>query len=164
MLRLNQRTSVCILVTPDSDHDKFQHNMFACWLAGWLAGRRQACRRAGMQACRHAGMQAGRQACRHVGHWHEDTCTDVRRERRADMQACVHDIDTSTANLRTKILDVRGFDSSIILVLRVGTLMSMGSFPKPILSQQNHRKDTLSRKVGCRCPCTCHPHLEDPEQ
>ena len=40
-----------------------------------------------------------------------------------------------TANLRTKILDFRGFDSSIILVLRGGILISTGGFPD-ILSQE----------------------------
>ena len=40
-----------------------------------------------------------------------------------------------TANLRTKILDVRGFDSNIILNSRGGILMSMGNFME-ILSQQ----------------------------
>ena len=39
-----------------------------------------------------------------------------------------------TANLRAKILDFRGFDSSRILVLRGGILMSIGNFPV-ILSQ-----------------------------
>ena len=33
-----------------------------------------------------------------------------------------------TANLRTKILDFRGFDSNIILILRGGILMSVGDF------------------------------------
>ena len=33
-----------------------------------------------------------------------------------------------TANLRTKILDFRGFDPSIILILRDGILMSIGDF------------------------------------
>ena len=40
-----------------------------------------------------------------------------------------------TANLRTKILDFRGFDSSRILFLRGGILMSIGDFPE-VLSQQ----------------------------
>ena len=35
-----------------------------------------------------------------------------------------------TANLRTKILDFRGFDSSIILMSRGGILMSIGHFPE----------------------------------
>ena len=38
------------------------------------------------------------------------------------------------ANLRTKILDVRGFDSSIILISRGGILMSIGNSPE-MLSQ-----------------------------
>ena len=41
----------------------------------------------------------------------------------------------STANLRTRILDVRGFDSNIILSIRGGIRMSIGEFPK-ILGQQ----------------------------
>ena len=32
-----------------------------------------------------------------------------------------------TANLRTEILDFRGFDSSRVLILRGGILMSIGS-------------------------------------
>ena len=39
-----------------------------------------------------------------------------------------------TANLRTKILDFRGLDSSRILILRGGILMSIGNFPE-IVSQ-----------------------------
>ena len=35
-----------------------------------------------------------------------------------------------TANLRTKIMDFRGFDSSIILFLSGGVLMSIGDFPE----------------------------------
>ena len=35
-----------------------------------------------------------------------------------------------TANLRTKILDFRGFGSSGILIVRGGVLMSTGSFPE----------------------------------
>ena len=38
----------------------------------------------------------------------------------------------ATANLRTKILDFRGFDSSRILILRGGTLMSIGNFPESL--------------------------------
>ena len=40
----------------------------------------------------------------------------------------------ATANLRTKILDLRGFDSSIIVSLRGGILMPIGDFLE-ILSQ-----------------------------
>ena len=35
-----------------------------------------------------------------------------------------------TANLRTKIMDFRGFDSSIILILRSGIPRPIGSFPE----------------------------------
>ena len=37
-----------------------------------------------------------------------------------------------TANLRTKILDFRGFDSSRILVSRGGIFMSTGNFPESL--------------------------------
>ena len=40
-----------------------------------------------------------------------------------------------TANLRTKILDFRGFDSSIILILRGGILRSLGNFPETVSQQ-----------------------------
>ena len=40
-----------------------------------------------------------------------------------------------TANHCTKILDFRGFDSSIILIVRGGILMSKGNLPQS-LSQQ----------------------------
>ena len=42
---------------------------------------------------------------------------------------------SSTANIRTRILDFRGFDSSRILMLRGGILMSIGSSPE-MLSQR----------------------------
>ena len=38
----------------------------------------------------------------------------------------------STANLRTKILDFRGFDSGRILILRGGILRSTGGFPESL--------------------------------
>ena len=38
----------------------------------------------------------------------------------------------STANLRTKILDFRGFVSSRILILRGGILLSVGDFPESL--------------------------------
>ena len=38
-------------------------------------------------------------------------------------------LDKDTANLRTKILDFRGSDSSRILILRGGILISIGNFP-----------------------------------
>ena len=37
-----------------------------------------------------------------------------------------------TANLRTNIMDFRGFDSSIILILRGGILVSIGDFPESL--------------------------------
>ena len=37
-----------------------------------------------------------------------------------------------TANLRTKILDLRGFDLSIISILRGGILMSIRNFPESL--------------------------------
>ena len=40
-----------------------------------------------------------------------------------------------TVNLRAKILDFRGFDSSNILILRGGILMSIGNLPE-VLSQR----------------------------
>ena len=64
----------------------------------------------------------------------------------------------STANLRTKILDFRGFDSSIILRLRGGILMSIGSFPESLVSR-NLSRDNLSREIGgiagARLECLC---------
>ena len=46
-----------------------------------------------------------------------------------------HRAERRTVNLRTKILDFRGFGSSRILILRAGILMSMGNFPES-LSQE----------------------------
>ena len=52
-----------------------------------------------------------------------------------------------TAYLRTKILDFRGFDSSIILILRGGIIISVGDFPES-LSQAILAGRILSREVG----------------
>ena len=41
----------------------------------------------------------------------------------------------TTANLRTKIMDFRGFDPSITFILRSGIIISIGIFPES-LSQQ----------------------------
>ena len=38
----------------------------------------------------------------------------------------------NTANLRTNIMDFRGFDSSIVLILRGGILMSIGDSPESL--------------------------------
>ena len=53
----------------------------------------------------------------------DDTVGDPRRA-----QIYQFELFEPTANLRTNIMDFRGFDSSIILILRVGILMSIGDF------------------------------------
>ena len=40
--------------------------------------------------------------------------------------------DVGTANLPSNIVDFRGFDSSIILMLRGGILMAIGDFPESL--------------------------------
>ena len=52
-----------------------------------------------------------------------------------------------TANLRTNMMDFRGFDSSIILILRGGILMSIGYFPENLRSS-NLSRDNVSREIG----------------
>ena len=59
------------------------------------------------------------------------------------------------ANLRTKILDFRGFDSSSILILRVGILLSIGvhresprHFESTNLSRENLSRENISREIG----------------
>ena len=52
-----------------------------------------------------------------------------------------------TANLRAKILDFKGFDSSIILISKGGIFMSKGEFPRNSEST-NLIRDDLSRKIG----------------
>ena len=42
----------------------------------------------------------------------------------------IGEIYTDTVNLRTKILDFRGLDPSIILIIKGGILMSIGDFPE----------------------------------
>ena len=56
-----------------------------------------------------------------------------------------------TANLRTKILDFGGFDSGGILILRGGTLMSIGNFPQS-LSQQILAGIILVGRLGVGSP------------
>ena len=53
----------------------------------------------------------------------------------------------ATANLRTKILDFRGFDSSRILMLRGGFLVSMG-IVQDFLSQQILAGIVLAGRLG----------------
>ena len=59
-----------------------------------------------------------------------------------------------TANLRTHILDFRGFDSSTILILRGGIPVSIGDFPES-LSQTILVGIILVGRLGVR------PALED---
>ena len=54
-----------------------------------------------------------------------------------------------TANLHTKILDCRGFDSSRILIVRGRILMLMREFPGKFEST-NLSRDNLSREIGGR--------------
>ena len=69
-----------------------------------------------------------------------------------------------TANLRTKILDFGGFDSSRIFSLRVGILMSIGDFPESLsqailvgiilvgrLGAQDGQPLPVQRSVLCAC-------------
>ena len=53
----------------------------------------------------------------------------------------------ATANLRTEILDLRGFDSSGILISRGGILMYKGNFPES-LSQQILAGIILAGRLG----------------
>ena len=55
-----------------------------------------------------------------------------------------------TANLRTKIQDFRGFDSSRILVLRVGIIMFIGVFPETL--GQLRVGIFLVGRLGVACP------------
>ena len=62
----------------------------------------------------------------------------------------------STANLPTNIVDFRGFDSSITLILRGGILMSIGKTMGKFESS-NVSRDNVSREIGCilsSWPCT----------
>ena len=57
------------------------------------------------------------------------------------------DLSSSTANLRTKIMDFRGFDSSIILILTGGIPRPIGDFPGKFESS-NLSRDNVSREIG----------------
>ena len=54
-------------------------------------------------------------------------CTPLRRT-----EATGDTFSKTTPNLPTNIVDFRGFDSSIIFILRGGTLMSIGNFPESL--------------------------------
>ena len=60
------------------------------------------------------------------------TCARTRPVQRARGRARARVRARDMANLRTKILDFRGLDSNIILVLRGGFPMSTGSFPESL--------------------------------
>ena len=77
----------------------------------------------------------------------EEAAAAARRPHSPAMWARAH-----TANLRTKILDFGGLDSSRILSLRGGILMSIGNFPGNLQST-NLSSDYLSREIG-RMPAT----------
>ena len=55
--------------------------------------------------------------------------------------------DGETANLRTEILDFRGFDSSIILIVRGGIGGPLGNFPE-VLSQAILPGIIFRREIG----------------
>ena len=59
-----------------------------------------------------------------------------------------------TADLRTKILDFRGFDSSILLISRAGMLMSNRQFPGKS-EATNLSRESLSREIVR----TVHTHV-----
>ena len=56
----------------------------------------------------------------------QTACSESDFESRTPLKVLPFD----TANLRTKIMDFRGFDSSIILILRSGIPRPIGSFPE----------------------------------
>ena len=60
---------------------------------------------------------------------------------------------TSTANLRTTILDFRGFDSSVVLSLSRGIRVSIDGYPENIESTSLSR-DRPSREIGHTCCLT----------
>ena len=67
----------------------------------------------------------------------------------------------STANLRTKILDFRGFDSSIILIVRGGIPRPVGNFPESyayvyvfmLCVMCRCLEDSLGSSAGCIGGC-----------
>ena len=63
-----------------------------------------------------------------------------------------------TANLRTNIMDLRGFDSSRILILRGGILMSIGDFPES-LSRANLAGIILEGRLGVWLDASAHQPL-----
>ena len=78
----------------------------------------------------------------HLG-WNTWTCCDC------------GETDEGTANFPTNIMEFRGFDSSIILILRGGILMSIGDFPES-LSQAMLAGVTLVGGLGVTTPAVRH--------
>ena len=64
-------------------------------------------------------------------------------------QSCAWEHRPDTANLRTKILDLRGFCSSIILILRGGISRPIGDFPET-LSQRILAGRIVVGRLGVR--------------
>ena len=97
------------------------------------------------------------QACRIASH----TTLEIRRALGpdslipADQELAAEHVFYGQSPCCTKILDFRGFDSSIIISLRGGIFMSIGSFPES-LSQQTSA-GILGREIG-RTPKVCAHH------
>ena len=70
--------------------------------------------------------------------------------------SCAGDGAGATANLRTNIMDFRGFDSSIILIIRDGILVSIGDFPES-LSQAILVRIMLVGRLGVVLTQHCSP-------
>ena len=116
-------------------------------LSSFSGQRRQQQLGATKDAVRYsAGDSTGRELARH-GSGHS-----------SGFQACTEE-KTTTANLRSKILDFRGFDSIRILILRVGILMSIGDFPE-MLSQQTLVGVILVGTLGVACSSKAQPQSQ----
>ena len=60
-----------------------------------------------------------------------------------------------TANLRTKILDLRGFDPSIISIVGGGILMLIVRFPEMLSREVFVGIVNISREIGCTLVTVC---------
>ena len=76
---------------------------------------------------------------------------DVSKATDADGSNLTHLSLLDTANLRAKILDFRGFDSSRIVILRGGILMSIGNFPESLSQAILAGRFSVGR-LGVRAP------------
>ena len=74
----------------------------------------------------------------HYHYYYHHYCYLLRREKRVGLRQLRLERGTTfraihtTPNLPTNIMDFRGFDSSIILIYRVGILMSIGNLPESL--------------------------------